>query len=390
MIKSQRTSALRLATAIMILGFGLSSCKKKTETASPEHPTKGAMAMEVKKEVFGVLPSGKTVDIFTLINAGGIEARVMAYGATLVSLNLPDREEKFEDVTLGFDCLAGYLGDNPYFGCTVGRYANRIARGKFFLAGAEYTLAKNDGENHLHGGLKGFDKVIWEAEPVEKEDAVGVRFTYLSPDMEEGYPGNLHCTVVYLLTEGNELRISYEAEADKPTPVNLTNHTYWNLAAQGSGDILKHELMINAETYTPVDDKLIPTGELAPVQGTPMDFTTPHSIGERLSQVKGGYDHNYVLRSKEGELSLAARVHEPNSGRILEILTTEPGIQFYSGNFLDGTIRGKGGNIYHLHAGFCLETQHFPDSPNKPHFPSTSLAPGKKYVSLTVHKFFVR
>jgi aldose 1-epimerase len=311
----------------------------------------------------------------------------MTYGATLVSLEVPDREGNFADITLGCDSLEGYLSASPYFGSTVGRYANRISKGKFTLDGVEYTLAQNNGENHLHGGIQGFDKVIWEAEPVRMEEAVGVKFVYLSKDGEEGYPGNLTSTVAYMLTDRDELRISYELETDKATPVNLTHHSYFNLAGQGNRDILDHELMIDADKYTPVDEGLIPTGEIRNVEGTPMDFTTPHTIGERIDQVEGGYDHNFVLRGDGGTLILAARVYEPESRRVMQIRTTEPGIQFYSGNFLDGSITGKAGKVYHKHYGFCLEPQHFPDSPNKPNFPSTILRPGDRYMSLTVFKF---
>ncbi len=343
--------------------------------------------MEVKRAVFGYMPDGSEVEVFTLTNGRGIEARVMTYGATLVSLKIPDRNANSSDVSLGFDSLEGYLGENPYFGCIVGRYGNRIAGGRFSLAGEEYVLARNNGENHLHGGLKGFDKVVWTAGPLVEADAVGVEFTCLSRDMEEGYPGNLACSVTYRLTALDELRIDYRAESDKPTPVNLTNHSYWNLAGPGKGDILGHVLEIEADRYTAVDAELIPTGALPDVAGTPLDFRQPHAIGERIALVKGGYDHNFVLRGGGGSLALAARVYEPMTGRVLEIYTDQPGIQFYSGNFLDGTITGKRGAVYNRHSGLCLETQHFPDSPNHPDFPSTILAPGETYRTATVHRF---
>jgi len=343
--------------------------------------------MEILRQAFGILPSGQSVDLFVLTNTNGMSAQIMNYGATLVSLSVPDRNGNVADITLGCDSIQGYMTASPYFGSTVGRYANRIAKGKFTLDGVEYTLATNNGENHLHGGTEGFDKVLWQVEPLRQEDAVGVKFVYFSKDGEEGYPGNLACRVTYVLTDRDELKITYEAESDKATPVNLTHHSYFNLAGQGEGDILSHDLMIEADTYTPVDAGLIPTGEIRDVANSPMDFTTPHAIGERIDQVEGGYDHNFVLRSGGGELALAARVFEPGTGRIMEIHTTEPGIQFYSGNFLDGTITGKGGKVYQKHYGFCLEPQHFPDSPNKPNFPSTILESGAKYLSRTVFKF---
>ncbi len=352
--------------------------------------TKGKVKMDMFKEDFGNMPDGTLVELYTLNNSQGLRARIMTYGAIVVSLEVPDRDGNTADITLGYDFLDGYLETSPYFGAIVGRYGNRIGRGRFTLDGVEYTLELNNGENHLHGGLKGFDKVVWQAEPIREENAVGIKLSYLSVDGEEGYPGNLSCSVTYLLTEGNELKIAYQAETDKATPVNLTHHSYFNLAGQGTGDILGHELMLNADHYTPVDAGLIPTGEIRQVQGSPFDFTSPHAIGERMVQVEGGYDHNYVLTSGGGELSLAAQVFDPESGRVMEIFTTEPGIQFYSGNFLDSTITGKIGRVYHKHYGFCLETQHFPDSPNLPNFPSAVLRPGKILSSLTVHRFSTR
>lgn len=341
--------------------------------------------MDVTREPFGNLSDETTVEIYTIKNDKGLKARLMTYGATLVSLEVPDRDGNPDDIVLGHDSLAGYLKASPYFGAIVGRYGNRIAKGRFVLDGVEYKLAANNGVNHLHGGLKGFDKVVWAARPVKVVNAVGVRFSYLSCNGEEGYPGNLKVIVTYSLTNENELRISYEAETDKATPVNLTHHSYFNLA--GKGDILGHQLTLYADKFTPVDEGLIPTGEVRDVKGTPMDFAVPAAIGSRIAQVKGGYDHNYVLRNSSGALALAAIVYEPVTGRMMEISTTEPGIQFYTGNFLDGTIKGKHGLVYAKHAGFCLETQHFPDSPNHPDFPSTILEPGKKLMSLTVHEF---
>ena len=351
---------------------------------------KKTAALNIQKAPFGQTRDGQPVDVYTLTNANGLQVRIMNYGAIVVSLDVPDRNGKIADVTLGYDSLGGYLKETPYFGAIVGRYGNRIAKGEFRLNGVKYRLAKNNGANHLHGGIKGFDKVVWNAEPIKQENAVGLKLTYLSKDGEEGYPGNLTSTVTYTLSNDNSLSIGYEAETDKATPINLTNHCYFNLAGQGSGDILGHELMLNADKYTPVDAGLIPTGELKNVEGTPMDFTSPASIGSRIDRVPGGYDHNYVLNKGNGGMTLAARVYEPASGRVMEIKTTEPGIQFYSGNFLDGSITGKGGKVYNKHYGFCLETQHFPDSPNKPGFPSAILNPGKKYTSETVITFSVK
>ncbi|MCW5978827.1 MAG: galactose mutarotase [Bryobacteraceae bacterium] len=348
---------------------------------------------KVNKESFGKTADGAAIDIYTLRNKNGVEARIINYGAIVVSIKTPDRQGNLGDVTLGFDSLDGYLGEQPYFGAVVGRYGNRIGKGLFKLGGVEYKLARNNGENHLHGGIKGFDKVVWEANETSVDGAPGVELRYLSKDGEEGYPGNLNTKVTYSLSDNNELRIHYEATTDKTTVVNLTNHTYFNLA--GKGDILGHVLTINADRFTPVDGGLIPPGELKSVEGTPFDFRKPTPIGARINDKdeqleRGkGYDHNFVLnRSGEG-LTLAARVVEPETGRVVETLTTEPGIQFYTGNFLDGTIRGKGGQVYGPRTGFCLETQHFPDSPNQPDFPSVTLAQGERYDTTTVFRFSV-
>lgn len=345
--------------------------------------------MNVTRQPFGTLPDGTAVDIYTLTNKNGLKARITTYGGTLVSLEAPDRNGKLADILLGHDALDGYLSrkTNPYFGTLVGRFANRIGGAAFTLDGVKYQLARNDGENTLHGGLKGLDAVIWKAEPVSTPEGPGLKLAYTSPDGDEGYPGSLACTVVYTLTDQDELKIAYEATTDKATPVNLTNHAYFNLAGQGEGDILGHELMLNANRYLEATAALIPTGRVLEVKGTPYDFTTPKLIGAEIAATGTGYDNAFVLRGQAGEMKLAARVYEPSSGRVMEISTTEPSIQFYTSNFLDGTISGKGGMIYKKHFGFCLETQHYPDSPNQPEFPSTILRPGQVFNSLTVHKF---
>ncbi len=347
----------------------------------------------VHRAPFGSTPDGQAVELFTLTNADGIEVRAMTYGAIIVSIKTPDRAGQLGDITLGFDSLSGYLAESPYFGAIVGRYGNRIAQGRFTLDGAIYHLATNNGPNHLHGGIKGFDKVVWTGEPFQNDSGVGVGFGYTSTDGEEGYPGNLQVHVRYTLTDNDELVVSYGATTDKATPVNLTQHTYFNLVGDASRDILDHQLEIDADSLTPVDSTLIPTGAITPVEGTPFDFRTPTAIGARIGQDNqqlrfgGGYDHNFVLRRTGSGLVPAAHVLEPTSGRTLEVLTTEPGIQFYSGNFLDGTITGKGGQVYGHRFGFCLETQHYPDSPNHANFPSTILRPGVEYRSTTVFRF---
>jgi aldose 1-epimerase len=384
-----------LLVFVMALGLLLISCGEKTKTEeeidqmAENNEMKEEPKMEILRQAFGLLPNGQSVDLYILTNTNNMSAQIINYGATLVSLSVPDRSGNVADITLGCDSIEDYMAASPYFGATVGRYANRIAKGKFTLEGVDYTLATNNGENHLHGGIKGFDKVLWQAEPFKEEGMVGVKFVYFSKDGEEGYPGNLACTVTYMMTKNNELNIIYEAETDKTTHVNLTHHSYFNLAGQGEGNVLSHELMLVADKYTPVDAGLIPTGEIQDVADSPMDFRTPHAIGERIGQVEGGYDHNFVLRSGGGALAFAARVYEPESGRTMDIHTTEPGIQFYSGNFLDGTITGKEGKVYDQHSGFCLEPQHFPDSPNQPNFPSTILQPGAKYFSRTTFKFSI-
>jgi aldose 1-epimerase len=342
------------------------------------------------KEETSKLKRQPQVELFTLTNKSGMEAVITNYGGIVVSLKAPDRNGRLADIVLGHDDLNGYMLKSPYFGAIVGRYGNRIAKGRFKLNGQEYTLAKNNGENALHGGLRGFDKVVWKA---REAGPSALELTYNSADGEEGYPGNLTATVTYTLTDNNELRIDYLATTDKDTVLNLTNHSYFNLAGQGEGDILSHQVEIFADKFTPVDSGLIPTGELRPVEGTPFDFRKPMEIGARINGkdeqlVLGkGYDHNFVLTSGGGSLAPAARVYEAKSGRVMEVLTTEPAMQFYTGNFLDGSIKGKGGKVYNHRYGFCMETQHYPDSPNQPAFPSTVLKPGAKYQTTTVYKF---
>ena len=341
-------------------------------------------ATKVSKADFGKTPDGKAVQIFTLTNEHGLEARICTYGGVVVSLKTPDRTGKMADIVLGFDTLEGYLNPaEPYFGALIGRYGNRIGHAKFSLDGKEYNLPANDGANTLHGGPKGFDKVVWT--PRELPDG-GVELTYTSKDGEEGFPGNLKATVNYHLTAANELKIDYSATTDKNTVINLTNHSYWNLKGAGNGLILDHILTINASRFTPVDSGLIPTGELKPVAGTPFDFTKPTAVGARIEQ---NDEHNFVLNRGGAGLSLAARVEEPSTGRVMEVLTTEPAVQFYTGNFLDGTLKGKGGHVYPFRAALCLETQHYPDSPNKPSFPTTELKPGQTYKTTTVYRFSV-
>ena len=351
--------------------------------------------MSITKEVFGKLDDGRQVDIFTITNTNGVKAKVMTLGATLVSTEVPDKDGVMADVVLGFDTPQEYPQKSPYFGSTTGRVANRIAKGKFTLDGTEYTLATNNGGNHLHGGTVGFDKSIWQGVEIDTPDGYAVEFTYLSPDGEEGYPGNLSCSVTYKLTDENELSFNYKATTDKATVINLTNHGYWNLAGHNSGDILAHEMMITADRYTVTDENSIPTGELKDVAGTEMDFRTPQAIGARIGEIPGdpgGYDDNYVLNATTtatGTLALAAKVTEPTTSRVMEVFTTEPGVQLYVGNYLD-SIAGKGGANYGIRSGLCLETQHFPDSPNQPDFPSIVLRPGEEYKHLTVHKFSVK
>ena len=346
-----------------------------------------------QKAVFGTTAEGDTVYNFKLENAGGVSMNVITYGGIIQSLKTPDKEGNSEEITIGFKDLAGYEGENPFFGALIGRYGNRIAKGKFTLNGTEYTLPLNNNENHLHGGPKGFFKVNWNGEAFENESGKGVKLSYLSKDGEMGYPGNLQATVTYLLTNESTLEVTYEAETDKETVVNLTQHAYFNLTGNPDSTILNHELKIMADKFVPVDPTLIPTGELKDVKGTPFDFTESKKIGKdietkntQLERGKG-YDHNWVLNSQDGNLAKAAELYHEPSGRLMEVLTTEPGIQFYSGNFLDGTLTGRNGEPIAYRTGLCLETQHYPDSPNQPEFPSTVLRPGEKYSSKTIFKF---
>lgn len=348
--------------------------------------TNAPNVMTVTSSPYGTTSDGAAVQLFTVSN-GTSTVKITTYGAAVTELWVPDRNGSVVDVVLGFDSLAGYLGANPYFGCTAGRYANRIAKGKFILDGKKHQLTINDGVNHLHGGVKGFDKVVWSAEAVEGKESAGVRLTYVSPGGEQGYPGTLTATVTYVLTSDHRLKVSFTATTDAPTLVNLTHHSYFNLAGAGSVDILGHRLQLFASRYTPVDATLIPTGSVDSVKGGPMDFLTSTSIGSRIASVPGGYDHNWVLDRTGPGLIRAVRLEEESSGRAMEVWTTEPAIQFYSGNFLDGTITGKGGKVYQKYFGLCLEPQHSPDSPNRLDWPSTVLRPGETYRHETEYRF---
>jgi aldose 1-epimerase len=348
----------------------------------------------IEKREFGKLTDGTAIDLYTLTNRNGIEVKITNYGGAVVSVRTPDRTGKMTDIVLGYDQPQGYVEDTSFFGALVGRYANRIAKGKFSLEGVQYQLALNNPPNHLHGGVRGFNKAVWLAREMPRADGVAVELSYLSKDGEEGYPGNLSVKATYILSDTNDLRIEYSATTDKETIVNLTNHSYFNLAGAGSGSILPHVLSINASRFTPVDETSIPSGELKMVKGTPFDFTRATGIGTRIDQADEqlrfgkGYDHNFVLNKKGKELSLAARVYEPVSGRVLELWTTEPGVQFYTGNFLDN-VHGKAGQVYNKRDGFCLEAQNFPDSPNQPSFPSPVLKPNQRYTQTTIYRFKV-
>lgn len=384
------TKTMKIKTIIVqvtIVGLSLlmiTGCKNKQQKSKDE-------AMKIKTDVVGML-DGREVVEYTLKNAYGMMAKITNYGAIVTELTAPDKTGKFENVVLGFDrpesyWTAPYIDNCCYLGAIVGRYGNRIAEGKFSLNGRDYLLATNNGPNHLHGGIKGFDKVVWDSETFENEEGQGVKLSYLSKDMEEGYPGNFKITVLYTLMNDNSLKVDYDGTVDRACPVNVTHHGYFNLTGGAKTDILGHEVQISADRYTVVDSTLIPTGELRPVSGTPMDFTQAHTIGERIAQVEGGYDHNYVLSDSVSPLRQVVRVKEPVSGRVMEVFTTEPGVQFYSGNFLNGILTGSGNVKYNQHWGFCLETQHFPDSPNQSSFPSTVLEPGQRYQHTTVYKF---
>ena len=349
----------------------------------------------ITKADFGKTPEGQAVDIYTLHNSKGAEARIMTYGGIVQKLMMPDKHGKLGDIVLGYDNLQGYIDVTPYFGALIGRYGNRIGGATFTLEGQTYTLAKNNNGNSLHGGLKGFDKVVWTAKPSVGVHGPQLTLAYVSKDGEEGFPGNLEVTAIYTLTENNELRLEFTAKTDKPTVANLTHHSYFNLAGQGNGDILNHLVCINADKTTPVDSGLITTGAFADVTGTPFDFRSSTSIGARINdpdpvlRYGPGYDHNWVINKPLGKFGLMARVLEPVSGRVMEVWSDEPGLQFYTGNFLDGTIHGKGGAVYPIHSAFCMEPQHYPDSPNKPNFPSVELKPGEKYHNIIVYKFSV-
>ena len=370
---------------VLVAGMAIAAAQQKTEVKPG-----------LKMESFGKTADGQEVQLFTLTNKNGVEARITNFGGIVVSLKTPDRKGQLADIVLGYDDVKGYEGDTAFFGALIGRYGNRIAKGQFTLNGKTYQIPLNDGPNALHGGPNAFNKKVWTAKDVSTHSTPMLQLTYLSKDGENGFPGNLNVQVTYSLTSNNELRIDYAATTDKDTVLNLTNHSYFNLKGAGEGDILQHEVRLNANKFTPVDATLIPTGELKPVQGTPFDFRKSTAIGARIDsddqQLKygWGYDHNWVLNGMgAGQLVIAARVHEPTTGRVIEVLTDQPGVQFYTGNHMDGTIRGKGGKVYPKRGGLCLETQHYPDSPNHPAFPTTTLKAGEKFHSTTIYKFGV-
>ena len=390
LINDQLETAIMFKTTfavltVLVAGMAIAAAQQKTEVKPG-----------LKMESFGKTADGQEVQLFTLTNKNGVEARITNFGGIIVSLKTPDRKGQLADIVLGYDDVKGYEGDTAFFGALIGRYGNRIAKGQFVLNGKTYQIPLNDGPNALHGGPNAFNKKVWTAKDVSTHSTPMLQLTYLSKDGENGFPGNLNVQVTYSLTSNNELRIDYAATTDKDTVLNLTNHSYFNLKGAGEGDILQHEVRLNANKFTPVDATLIPTGELKPVQGTPFDFRKSTAIGARIDsddqQLKygWGYDHNWVLNGMgAGQLVIAARVHEATTGRVLEVLTDQPGVQFYTGNHMDGTIRGKGGKVYPKRGGLCLETQHYPDSPNLPAFPSTELKPGEKFHSTTIYKFGV-
>lgn len=377
---------------LYIVSLTTLACTSKKETQVQTLETTTTNMASINKTSFGKLTDGAEVFLYTVTNKNGIQMKIINYGGIITSLISPDKNGKLEDIVLGYDNIEGYLKDSPYFGAIIGRYSNRIAKGKFKLDGKEYTLATNNGINTLHGGTIGFDKVIWKVEEVMLPEGPSLKLTYLSKDMEEGYPGNLQVEALYTLTDNNELKFDYKATTDKTTVINLTQHSYFNLTGSTKRDILDHELIINSDSIVPIDNTLIPTGKLRPVANTPFDFTSPQIVGKRISdkdeqiEIGGGYDHCFVLRNSNDKLNHAATLTEPSSGRTLEVYTTEPGMQLYSGNFLNGSITGKENVVYQKRFGLCLETQHFPDSPNQPHFPSVVLKPGEVYSTTTVYK----
>jgi aldose 1-epimerase len=371
------------AAVILALAVAACGCRSGNKAAKGKAGAGG----NVVRSDFGKTKDGKAVDLYTLTNKNGLIAKITNYGGIVTELHVPDRNGQNGNIVLGFATLDKYVAGHPFFGAIAGRVANRIGKARFTLDGKDYTLAVNNGPNSLHGGKVGFDKKVWDGEPVDSRDGPALRLQYVSPDGEEGYPGTLTTTVVYTLTNDNELKISYTATTNKPTIVNLTNHSYFNLAGDGNGQILDHELMINADNYTVFDATQIPTGEIKPVAGTPLDFRKPTPIGQRIAQTGGGYDHNFVLNGKTGQMKLCARVRDPKSGRVMEIRTTEPGVQLYTANGLDGNITGVSGKPYPKYGAFCLETQHYPDSVNHPEFPSVVLRPGQTYHTTTVHRF---
>jgi aldose 1-epimerase len=379
---------MKKTPSIMLAAAGLgAACLVGCSSMSPNPSS------SVTKADFGKTPEGQAVEIYTLHNSKGAEARIMTYGGIVQSLTMPDKTGKLEDIVLGYDNLQGYIDKTPYFGALIGRYGNRIGGAKFTLEGKTYELAKNNNGNSLHGGVKGFDKVVWTARPSVSVHGPQLVLAYLSRDMEEGFPGNLEVSAIYTLTEDNELKLEFTARTDKPTVCNLTHHSYFNLAGQGKGDILGHVVTINADKTTPVDKDLIPTGEIADVTSSPFDFRKPTAIGARIDdpnpvlQYGPGYDHNWIISKPAGQLGFQARVEEPTSGRVMEVWSDEPALQFYAGNFLDGSYIGKGGVAYQKRTGFCMEPQHYPDSPNQPKFPTTELKPGQTYHNVIIYKF---
>lgn len=374
----------KLIILFIVVFIGFTSCKSNKQEVADQK----ADSLSISKESWGKAGE-QEVFLYTLKNKNAVTVKITNFGGIVTEIHTKDKNDSLANIVLGFDSIGSYIGTHPSFGILVGRYANRIAGAKFKLDGKEYQLNPNNGKNTLHGGLVGFDKKIWDATEIAGTDSVALQLTYTSPDMEEGFPGTLKSVVIYVLNDNNELKIYYSAETDKPTVVNLTNHSYFNLNG-GKESILNHSLVLYADSITPVNDELIPTGKIEAVAGTAFDFTTPHAIGERIDQVTGGYDHNFILSKPKGTYGKVAEVTDTTSGRVLEMYSTEPGVQLYTGNFLDGTISGHNNTIYNKHWGFCLEAQHYPDSPNRPNFPSVVLRPGEKYYQLTTYKFGVK